>query len=188
MRQYLVGSWNNADEYDYSGEQLMGSRHAGRSVCVDHMLPNGKANLARYVDVEQKPKAIKKKKASEQVDLAERNLNRLEKMSVDLDDEYYSGELSQDRYELLRYKMDKRLIAAWERLEKENAVVWQKEDQQWEIEKSNEKSSNSWTKSIEKSLIDGNGWLTLALKDCSENNVFLRGFLAIKGLYNFLKG
>jgi hypothetical protein len=49
MRQYLIGSWSNADEYDYSGEQLMGNR-LGASREVPHFLANGRANVAKYGD------------------------------------------------------------------------------------------------------------------------------------------
>lgn len=49
MRQYLIGSWSNADEYDYSGEQLMGNR-LGASREVPHFLVNGRANVAKYGD------------------------------------------------------------------------------------------------------------------------------------------
>lgn len=49
MRQYLIGSWNNADSYDYSGEQLMGNR-LGASCEVPHFLENGRANVAKYGD------------------------------------------------------------------------------------------------------------------------------------------
>lgn len=49
MRQYLIGSWNNADSYDYSGEQLMGNR-LGASREVPHFLENGRANVAKYGD------------------------------------------------------------------------------------------------------------------------------------------
>lgn len=53
-RQYLIGSWSNADEYDYSGEQLMGNR-LGASREVPHMI-NGKANLDKYGDNTEKKK------------------------------------------------------------------------------------------------------------------------------------
>lgn len=54
MRQYLIGSWSNADEYDYSGEQLMGNR-LGASREVPHFLANGRANVAKYGDNVAKP-------------------------------------------------------------------------------------------------------------------------------------
>lgn len=92
-RSYLVGSWNDADTYDYSGEQLMGSRHS-TSVCADHMLPNGKANLARYRDAEEsKPAAKAKKKTPIQYKIcpASRTLDRLEAMKEELEEERQNG-------------------------------------------------------------------------------------------------
>lgn len=181
-RMYVVQSWSNAAAY--SGEQI-GNRLAKSE---NLFLPNGQANIELFSDVGEKPKVIKKKKASEQIDLAERHFNRLEKLSADLDEEYFSGELSEERYQFLRYKMDIRLLKAWERVQKECGPFWQKEDEQWEIEKANDKSPNSWTKSIEKSLIDGDGWVSLALKDCSENNVFLQGFLLAVKAFKLIRG
>ena len=52
----------------------------------------------------------------------------MEKLSIDLDAEYYSGEIDEERYEMLRYKLDKRLLAAWSRIEKENKPFWEAED------------------------------------------------------------
>ncbi len=54
MRQYLIGSWNNADTYDYSGEQLMGNRH-GQSRRV-HFNPNGTAAIQSYGDEKEPQK------------------------------------------------------------------------------------------------------------------------------------
>ena len=121
MRQYLVGSWSNADSYDYSGEMLMGHRQ-GKSICVDHMLPNGKANLSRYADVPDKaPKKLKEKRSiSDQVDLAGSHYQRLEKLSDALDEDWLNGEIKDaERYAFLRKKMDERLSKAWRRIEKE---------------------------------------------------------------------
>lgn len=57
MRNYIVASWNDADQYDYSGEMLGGSRHAVRSQKV-HFNPDGSACVASYGDPEpnKKPK------------------------------------------------------------------------------------------------------------------------------------
>lgn len=129
MRQYLVGSWNNADEYDYSGEQLMGARH-GKSLCVDHMLPNGMANISRYGDA---PKAkLKKRSIGDRIDLANAHYERMEAMSNELDNAYFAGEMDNERYALLRMKMNERLSKAWKRLSKENG--WDEEQSSPSIE------------------------------------------------------
>ena len=52
----------------------------------------------------------------------------MEKLSQDLDAEYFSGEIDEERYELLRYKLDERLIKSWRRLEKESKPFWEAED------------------------------------------------------------
>lgn len=119
MRHYLIGSWSNADEYDYSGEQLMGSRTPGRSTKLDdimpHVLPNGQANLARYADAPPKPKA-KPKSAFERVNLADAHYSRLEKLSQELDEEYEQGLLSHEDWAYARRQLDKRLDAGWVRV------------------------------------------------------------------------
>jgi len=201
-RHYVLGSWANADEFDYSGEQLMGHRQ-GKSICMDHMLPNGMANLKRYGEpVAQKRPVKPKKSVADSIDLAERHLARMEKLSEELDNEYFDGEIDQARYELLRYKMDERLIKAFRRVEKENAPIWQKEDREFEENSltfsldevefktsmvNQTKSLFSRVKSSDKSLIKGNGCVSMALKGCSKNNVFLIGYCTIVNIVNKLK-
>lgn len=201
-RHYVLGSWANADEFDYSGEQLMGSRQ-GKSVCMDHMLPNGMANLKRYGDpVEHQKKAKPKSSVADKIDLAQRHFDRLEQLSIDLDEEYFSGEIDQTRYDLLRYKMDERLIKAFRRVEKENSHIWQKEDREFEensftfslddvewdtTSKGKEKSIKALAKTADKSAITGQDWLSLALKDCKDSNVFLIGYCTIMNIVNKLK-
>lgn len=201
-RHYVLGSWANADEFDYSGEQLMGSRQ-GKSVCMDHMLPNGMANLRRYGDpVEQKSAAKPKKSVADSIDLAQKHFDKLEQLSIELDEEYFDGEIDQTRYDLLRYKLDERLIKAWNRLQKENGPIWQKEDREFEENsltfslddvkwdtptKGKEKSFKSLVKPADKSLIKGEGCVSMALKDCKDSNVFLIGYCTIMNIVNKLK-
>lgn len=202
-RHYVLGSWANADEFDYSGEQLMGSRQ-GKSVCMDHMLPNGMANLKRYGDpVEHQKKAKPKSSVADKIDLAQRHFDRLEQLSIDLDEEYFDGEIDQIHYDLLRYKMDERLIKAFRRVEKENAPIWQKEDREFEennlafslddvkwdtAAKGKEKSFKALVKTADKSLIKGEGCVSMALKDCSADNIFLRGVCVVLGIIQNYRG
>ncbi len=123
MRQYLIGSWNNADQYDYSGEQLMGSRHAGRSVCVDHILPNGKANLSRYGDIDEKPKK-KTIPITHKIIPQQKTLDRLEAMQKELEDEYSNGRIELTEYLQLSAVLEKKLDRAYQLLEK--ALGWDK--------------------------------------------------------------
>lgn len=202
-RHYVLGSWANADEFDYSGEQLMGNRH-GKSICMDHMLPNGMANLKRYGDpVEHQKKAKPKSSVADKIDLTQRHFDRLEQLSIDLDNEYFDGEIDQTRYELLRYKMDERLTKAFRRVEKENALIWQKEDREFEensltfsldevewdtAAKDKEKSFKSLAKVADKRLIKGEGCVSMALKDCKDSNVFLIGICKVLQLIKNFKG
>ena len=97
MRQYLIGSWNNADEYDYSGQQLMGNR-LGAAREVPHMI-NGKANLDKYGD------HTEKKKPS--VSIQDRILpqaarvNKLTEQMKELVAEYQKGNIDIDEYSML---------------------------------------------------------------------------------------
>lgn len=205
-RHYVLGSWANADEFDYSGEQLMGHRQ-GKSICMDHMLPNGMANLKRYADPtfsEPEPvrKVKPKKSVADSIDLAQKHFDKMEKLSEELDNEYFSGEIDQTRYDLLRYKLDERLIRAWRRVEKENGPIWQKEDREFEENrlafslddvkwnapaKGKEKSIKALVKTADKSLIKGEGCVSMALKDCKDSNVFLIGYCTIMNIVNKLK-
>ena len=89
---------------------------------------NGRPNISAFAEpVQQKPVVKKKKSVADSIDLAEKHFQRMENMSRELDEEYFAGELDEERYELLRYKLDERLIKAWNRLEKENGPIWQKD-------------------------------------------------------------
>lgn len=66
MRQYLIGSWNNADEYSYSGEQLMGNR-LGASREAQHFNKDGSANVAKYGDNTEKKPTRKQRSIAEKI-------------------------------------------------------------------------------------------------------------------------
>jgi len=126
-RHFVLGTWANADEYNYSGEQLMGHRQ-GKSVCMDHMLPSGMANLKRYGDpVAEKSKAQPKSKPSafSQIMLADRNYSRLCSLSEALDLQLDNKELDITDWAAARKNIDKRLAAGWSRVCKERS--WQEE-------------------------------------------------------------
>ena len=194
-RHYVIQDWQNAAEY--SGE-MIGKRLARSQ---ELFLPNGKANIALFADDE--PKTKKRKSVADSIDMAQKHFDKLEQMSIDLDNEYFDGEIDQTRYDLLRYKLDERLIRAWRRMEKENGPIWQKEDREFEEKsltfslddvkwdtaaKCKEKSIKALVKTADKSAITGQDWLSLALKDCKDSNVFLIGFCAIIKLIKKVKG
>lgn len=99
MRQYLIGSWANADEYDYSGEQLMGNR-LGASREVPHFTASGKANVAKYGDnTEKKGPTISIK---DRILPQAKRLTTLREQMVELENSYRSGEMDIQEYSLLR--------------------------------------------------------------------------------------
>ena len=212
-RMYVLNSWVGAAEYDegdtYSGEQVGNRNQKSVEVPIRRSgdqwksdIPtfiNGRPNIQAFAEPEQKPKDRKKKSVADSIDLAERHYQRLEEMSSALDEEYLAGEIDDERYELLRYKMDERLAKAWRRLEKENFPIWQKlEEKQLTMAEneaivqhtpeSKEENSLSQWKKADKSLLTGEGWGSMALRDCKETNVFLIGYCAILKLINKIKG
>lgn len=54
--------------------------------------------------------------------------------------------------------------------------------------KGKEKSIKALAKTADKSLIKGEGCVSLALKDCKDSNVFLIGFCAIIKMIKKVKG
>ena len=114
-RHYVLGSWANADEFDYSGEQLMGHRQ-GKSVCMDHMLPSGMANLKRYGDpVTPVSKAATKPKltAFDKICTADRTYSRLSALSEELDNQLEGGEIDLESWAYARKQLDKKLEKSW---------------------------------------------------------------------------
>lgn len=112
-RLYCIQSWNDASRQ--SGEQI-GNRLAQSQAL--HMTRDGKANTALYADQEVKPKSNKKRSIVERVSLADSHYNRLEALSLELDKELESGNVSFEDYAYLRQVMDGRLEKAWKRLSK----------------------------------------------------------------------
>lgn len=203
-RYFMIQSWvgSHENEPDYNGNQC-GERNVHSSEVVPLYDQYGNANIKAFSDeaLESRNKRTVKKKKSvaDSIDLAEKHFQRMEKLSEELDEEYCAGEIDEDHYELLRYKMDERLIKAFRRLEKENAPIWKKEDEKYaeqsltfsldEISfESKGKSFKSLVKPANKSLIDGEGWASMALKDCKENNLFLIGICGILKLIKKIKG
>lgn len=163
---------------------------------------NGRPNISAFSEPEPVRKVKPKKSVADSIDLAERHFSRMEALSVALDEEYFAGEIDKARYDLLRYKLDERLIRAWRRVEKENGPIWQKEDREFEennlvfslddvkldtAAKGREKSIKALAKTADKSAITGQDWLSLALKDCKDSNVFLIGYCTIVNIVNKLK-
>lgn len=137
MRQYLIGSWSNADEYDYSGEQLMGNR-LGASREVPHFLANGRANVAKYGDNIAKP--IKTPLKQRILPQASR-VDKLRSEAIELEAAYKAGEFNDGEYTLLRDVAFRKLYRAEELLKKAITPVQKEED-------SYEDEAVSYTKSF----------------------------------------
>lgn len=114
MRQYLIGSWANADSYDYSGEQIMGNR-LGASRDASHFLKNGQANTAKYGD---NTEASVKRKTSiplrDRIIPQERRLLTLDTQIEELNQEYNSNRMSYDEYVQLKTILKRKRDRAWE--------------------------------------------------------------------------
>lgn len=123
MRQYLVGSWANADSYDYSGEQLMGNR-LGASRDASHFLKNGQANTAKYGD---NTEASVKRKTSvplrQRILPQEARLTTLDTQIEELNQEYNSNRMSYEEYAHLKTILQRKRDRAWELYVKAGGIV-----------------------------------------------------------------
>lgn len=190
-RHYVLGSWANADEYDYSGEQLMRHRQ-GKSVCMDHMLPSGMANLKRYGDpVTPGTKApAKKKTAFQSISLADSNYERLCGLSDALDTQLDNGELSFEDWTYARRQIDERLAKAWSRLclargwnENGQTVDNSLEDGlTFSLEDTQEARDTREKQRVKRNLTGNQVFDSL-----SETNVFLGLFIKVKKIMKIMK-
>ena len=219
--QTILGNYDDWDGLSMNGRQwknretketrdLSGSDYWHQRKAIEPKMPEdvptfvkGRPNISAFAEPEPVRKVKPKKSVADSIDLAQKHFDRIEKLSEELDNEYFDGEIDEEYYNLLRYKLDKRLLAAWNRLERENGPIWQKEDREFEENnltfslddvkwdtstKGKEKSFKSLVKTADKSLIKGEGCVSLALKDCKDSNVFLVGFCAIIKLIKKVKG
>lgn len=96
MRNYIVASWNDSDQYNYSGEQIGNrQRKSGRV----HFNPDGSACVASYGDDE--PKASKVSIKDKILPQAKR-LTTLREQMLELEQSYRNDEMSISEYSLLR--------------------------------------------------------------------------------------
>ena len=117
-RVYIQSSWVGAAE-DWSGDSPDNRKCSSREL----YLPNGKANTKAFADEAPKPKAKKKRSIVERVSLADSHYNRLEALSLELDKELESGNVSFEDYAYLRRVMNERLEKAWNRLAKARGFI-----------------------------------------------------------------
>lgn len=124
-RVYIQPSWVDScsNHLEWSGQSPNDRKRKS------HMI-GGKANLSAYDEPEQKKKAVNKKSAFEQADLANRHYERLEKISCDLDAELDRGEITAGQWAMARKQLDKRLDLAWKRVADANGWDAQEKDQE----------------------------------------------------------
>jgi hypothetical protein len=144
-RSYLIQSWSDASSY--SGE-MIGNR---LSKSNELFLPSGKANLALFDEAPKKKPKAKKRSIGDRIDLANAHYERMEAMSNELDNAYFAGEMDNERYALLRIKMNERLHKAWKRLSKENG--WEEKQSINSIENKKQIENNNENKSLTSILV-----------------------------------
>lgn len=106
---------------DLSGSEYWKARKANNPTECDlknHFNSNGSANIRAYSDMEtpKKKTASKKRSAFERANLADAHYQRLEQLSIELDEELDSGKLSFEDWSCARNQLDKRLDKAWQRV------------------------------------------------------------------------
>ena len=96
MRNYIVASWNNSDQYDYSGEQIGNRLSKSQRV---HFNPDGSACVASYGDDEPK---VSKVSIKDKILPQSRRLTTLREQMIELEQSYRNDEMSISEYSLLR--------------------------------------------------------------------------------------
>lgn len=116
MRNYIVGSWNNADEFDYSGEQI------GDRKRPSHMIGDS-ANLAAYGDVLPKKSKAKEKSVASLLIPQEATLDKLDKLEIKLHKEYKEHAIEEEEYVQLMHALKLKRERAWKSLCKARGIV-----------------------------------------------------------------
>ena len=96
MRNYIVASWNDADQYDYSGEQIGNRLSKSQRV---HFNPDGSACVASYGDDEPK---VSKVSIKDKILPQAKRLTTLREQMIELEQSYRNDEMSISEYSLLR--------------------------------------------------------------------------------------
>lgn len=179
MRQYLVGSWANADTYDYSGEMLMGNRHGASRRA--HFTTNGAANVQAYGDdvVKKHKRSVRDKLVPQQV-----RLNNIEKYMRELEDEYDNGEISTEEYIQLYRIAEKKHKRAYELLAR--AYGWSEQnDSQNELKDEEPIEEFNYTSYNESPIVSSTAQEIFS--SLSDGNVFKIAYMKIKRIAEALK-
>jgi len=104
MRNYIVASWNNADSYEYSGEQIGNRQSKSQKV---HFNPDGSACVSSYADPEPNKKAAVS--IQDRILPQAKRVQTLTQQMTELVQEYKAGNMSIEEYsELLNIVSAKR--------------------------------------------------------------------------------
>lgn len=96
MRNYIVASWNDADQYDYSGEQIGNRLSKSQKV---HFNADGSACVASYADPEVKATKVSIK---DRILPQFKRLQTLRTQMIDLEKEYKTTDMPCEEYSILR--------------------------------------------------------------------------------------
>lgn len=113
MRNYIEATWNDADQYNYSGEQI-GNR--GRKSGRVHFNPDGSACVASYGDDE--PKKVTKVPLKQRILPQSSRVDKLRSEAIELEAAFKAGEFTAEEYTLLRSVAFRKLHRAEELLKK----------------------------------------------------------------------
>jgi len=97
MRNYIVASWSDADQYNYSGEQIGNRQSKSQRV---HFNADGSACVASYGDPE--PVKVKKPDLKDRIIPQYKRVQTLTEQLIELENAYRAGEYDIDEYSLLR--------------------------------------------------------------------------------------
>jgi len=116
----FIDSCSSHGEWSGNNGQYRGDKSAEISTFI-----NGKANVKGFSDeaIERNKAKAKSKSVTDSILLAERNMNRLEDMSSQLEQEYMSKAIDTETYVYARKTLDARLEKAWLRIEKERVKL-----------------------------------------------------------------
>lgn len=113
-RYFMVQSWvgSHENEPDYNGNQC-GERNVRSSEVVPLYDQYGNANVKAFADQPGNKSKTKQLSAFSKACTADRAFERLEKLSLQLDDEYAAEKISSEDWVYARKQLDAKLERAW---------------------------------------------------------------------------
>lgn len=128
MRNYIVASWNDADQYDYSGEQIGNRQSKSQKV---HFNADGSACVASYAD----PAPIKKViPVADRILPQRKRVQTLTQQMQELVADYKAGNMPIEEYSMLLAVVSAKRTRAVELLNKAISVKAPFEDAEYDAE------------------------------------------------------